>query len=75
VKKGRFTAGVGGDDQSTALAWRTLDTRKKLPVDYPTEGGGTGAKTTARPALRRAANNVIGPNPCYFPKTLFSELG
>ena len=26
-------------------------------------------------AILRAANNVIGPNPKLFPKTLFSELG
>ena len=26
-------------------------------------------------AILQAANNVIGPNPKLFPKTLFSELG
>jgi ATP-dependent DNA helicase Rep len=72
----RFTA-VGDDDQSI-YGWRgaTLDNLKKLPIDFP------GLKVItmeqnyrSTSAILRAANNVIGPNPKLYPKTLFSELG
>ncbi len=75
-ERGRFTA-VGDDDQSI-YGWRgaTLDNLKKLPIDFP------GLKVVkleqnyrSTGAILRAANNVIGPNPKLFPKTLFSELG
>jgi ATP-dependent DNA helicase Rep len=75
-ERARFTA-VGDDDQSI-YGWRgaTLDNLKKLPLDFPelkvikleqnyrSTGG-----------ILRAANNVIGPNPKLFPKTLWSDLG
>ncbi len=75
-ERGRFTA-VGDDDQSI-YGWRgaTLDNLRKLPVDF------LGLKVIkleqnyrSTSAILRAANNVIGPNPKLFPKTLFSELG
>jgi len=75
-ERGRFTA-VGDDDQSI-YGWRgaTLDNLKKLPQDF------TDLKVIkleqnyrSTSAILRAANNVIGPNPKLFPKTLFSELG
>jgi len=74
--KGRFTA-VGDDDQSI-YGWRgaTLDNLKRLPVDFPqlkVVKLEQNYRSTA--AILRAANNVIGPNPKLFPKTLFSELG
>src|SRR6187402_2779635 len=74
--RGRFTA-VGDDDQSI-YGWRgaTLDNLRRLPQEYP------GLKVIkleqnyrSTSAILRAANNVIGPNPKLFPKTLFSELG
>lgn len=75
-ERARFTA-VGDDDQSI-YGWRgaTLDNLKKLPVDFPQlrvikleqNYRSTGA-------ILRAANNVIGPNPKLFPKTLWSDLG
>jgi ATP-dependent DNA helicase Rep len=74
--KGRFTA-VGDDDQSI-YGWRgaTLDNLKKLPVDYPQlrviKLEQNYRSTTS---ILNAANNVIGPNPKLYPKTLFSELG
>jgi ATP-dependent DNA helicase Rep len=74
--KGRFTA-VGDDDQSI-YGWRgaTLDNLKKLPIDYPQlrviKLEQNYRSTTS---ILNAANNVIGPNPKLFPKTLFSELG
>ncbi len=74
--KGRFTA-VGDDDQSI-YGWRgaTLDNLKKLPVDYPNLKVVTLEQNyRSTSAILRAANNVIGPNPKLFPKTLFSELG
>jgi ATP-dependent DNA helicase Rep len=75
-ERSRFTA-VGDDDQSI-YGWRgaTLDNLKRLPLDFP------GLKVVkleqnyrSTSAILRAANNVIGPNPKLFPKTLFSELG
>ena len=72
----RFTA-VGDDDQSI-YGWRgaTLDNLKKLPVDFPTlKVIKLEQNYRSTSAILRAANNVIGPNPNLFPKTLFSELG
>ncbi len=73
---GRFTA-VGDDDQSI-YGWRgaTLDNLKKLPVDFPQlKVIKLEQNYRSTSAILRAANNVIGPNPKLFPKTLFSELG
>ena len=73
---GRFTA-VGDDDQSI-YGWRgaTLDNLKKLPQDFPTlKVVKLEQNYRSTSAILRAANNVIGPNPKLFPKTLFSELG
>ena len=75
-ERGRFTA-VGDDDQSI-YGWRgaTLDNLKKLPIDYPTlKVIKLEQNYRSTSAILRAANNVIGPNPKLFPKTLFSELG
>jgi ATP-dependent DNA helicase Rep len=75
-ERGRFTA-VGDDDQSI-YGWRgaTLDNLKKLPVDYPDlKVIKLEQNYRSTSAILRAANNVIGPNPKLFPKTLFSELG
>ncbi|MDN8616224.1 ATP-dependent helicase [Variovorax ginsengisoli] len=75
-ERGRFTA-VGDDDQSI-YGWRgaTLDNLKKLPVDYPNlKVIKLEQNYRSTSAILRAANNVIGPNPKLFPKTLFSELG
>lgn len=75
-EKGHFTA-VGDDDQSI-YGWRgaTLDNLKKLPVDYPElKIIKLEQNYRSTSAILRAANNVIGPNPKLFPKTLFSELG
>ena len=72
----RFTA-VGDDDQSI-YGWRgaTLDNLKKLPIDFPTlKLVKLEQNYRSTSAILRAANNVIGPNPKLFPKTLFSELG
>ena len=74
--RGRFTA-VGDDDQSI-YGWRgaTLDNLKKLPQDFPTlKVVKLEQNYRSTSAILRAANNVIGPNPKLFPKTLFSELG
>jgi len=74
--RGHFTA-VGDDDQSI-YGWRgaTLDNLRKLPVDYPTlKVIKLEQNYRSTSAILRAANNVIGPNPKLFPKTLFSELG
>jgi len=75
-ERGRFTA-VGDDDQSI-YGWRgaTLDNLKRLPQDYP-ELRVIKLEQNYRStsAILRAANNVIGPNPKLFPKTLWSELG
>ena len=74
--RGGFTA-VGDDDQSI-YGWRgaTLDNLKRLPVDYPTlKVVKLEQNYRSTSAILRAANNVIGPNPKLFPKTLFSELG
>jgi ATP-dependent DNA helicase Rep len=74
--RGRFTA-VGDDDQSI-YGWRgaTLDNLRKLPVDYPQlKVIKLEQNYRSTSAILRAANNVIGPNPKLFPKTLFSELG
>jgi ATP-dependent DNA helicase Rep len=73
---GRFTA-VGDDDQSI-YGWRgaTLDNLKKLPVDFPAlKVIKLEQNYRSTSAILRAANNVIGPNPKLYPKTLFSELG
>ncbi len=75
-ERGRFTA-VGDDDQSI-YGWRgaTLDNLKRLPHDYPTlKVIKLEQNYRSTSAILRAANNVIGPNPKLFPKTLFSELG
>ena len=75
-ERGRFTA-VGDDDQSI-YGWRgaTLDNLKRLPQDYPSLKVVTLEQNyRSTSAILRAANNVIGPNPKLFPKTLFSELG
>jgi len=75
-ERGRFTA-VGDDDQSI-YGWRgaTLDNLRKLPIDFPTlKVVKLEQNYRSTSAILRAANNVIGPNPKLFPKTLFSELG
>ena len=75
-ERGRFTA-VGDDDQSI-YGWRgaTLDNLKRLPQDYPQlKIVKLEQNYRSTSAILRAANNVIGPNPKLFPKTLFSELG
>ncbi|NMM77172.1 ATP-dependent DNA helicase Rep [Acidovorax sp. SRB_14] len=75
-ERGHFTA-VGDDDQSI-YGWRgaTLDNLKKLPVDFPKlQVIKLEQNYRSTSAILRAANNVIGPNPKLFPKTLFSELG
>ncbi|MFT3718841.1 ATP-dependent helicase [Pseudorhodoferax sp.] len=75
-ERARFTA-VGDDDQSI-YGWRgaTLDNLKRLPVDYPQlKVVKLEQNYRSTSAILRAANNVIGPNPKLFPKTLFSELG
>ncbi|MGA8514934.1 MAG: UvrD-helicase domain-containing protein [Burkholderiaceae bacterium] len=68
---------VGDDDQSI-YGWRgaTLDNLKKLPLDFPQLKViklEQNYRSTA--AILRAANNVIGPNPKLYPKTLWSDLG
>ena len=75
-ERAHFTA-VGDDDQSI-YGWRgaTLDNLKRLPLDYPTlQVVKLEQNYRSTSAILRAANNVIGPNPKLFPKTLFSELG
>jgi ATP-dependent DNA helicase Rep len=75
-ERGRFTA-VGDDDQSI-YGWRgaTLDNLKKLPLEFPQlKVVKLEQNYRSTSAILRAANNVIGPNPKLFPKTLFSELG
>ncbi|MGR4872260.1 ATP-dependent helicase [Variovorax sp. LARHSF232] len=75
-ERGRFTA-VGDDDQSI-YGWRgaTLDNLRKLPIDFPNlKVVKLEQNYRSTSAILRAANNVIGPNPKLFPKTLFSELG
>src|SRR5215207_264126 len=75
-ERGRFTA-VGDDDQSI-YGWRgaTLDNLKRLPIDFPQlKVVKLEQNYRSTSAILRAANNVIGPNPKLFPKTLFSELG
>jgi ATP-dependent DNA helicase Rep len=74
--RGRFTA-VGDDDQSI-YGWRgaTLDNLKRLPQDFPNlKVVKLEQNYRSTSAILRAANNVIGPNPKLYPKTLFSELG
>ena len=71
-----FTA-VGDDDQSI-YGWRgaTLDNLRRLPLDFPRlRVIKLEQNYRSTSAILRAANNVIGPNPKLFPKTLFSELG
>ena len=75
-ERARFTA-VGDDDQSI-YGWRgaTLDNLKRLPQDFPAlKVVKLEQNYRSTSAILRAANNVIGPNPKLFPKTLFSELG
>ena len=75
-ERARFTA-VGDDDQSI-YGWRgaTLDNLKRLPQDFPQlKVIKLEQNYRSTSAILRAANNVIGPNPKLFPKTLFSELG
>ncbi|MFZ4288705.1 ATP-dependent helicase [Variovorax sp. HJSM1_2] len=74
--RAHFTA-VGDDDQSI-YGWRgaTLDNLRKLPIDFPQlKVIKLEQNYRSTSAILRAANNVIGPNPKLFPKTLFSELG
>ncbi|MFT3779301.1 MAG: UvrD-helicase domain-containing protein [Ottowia sp.] len=74
--RGSFTA-VGDDDQSI-YGWRgaTLDNLRRLPQDYPQlKVIKLEQNYRSTSAILRAANNVIGPNPKLFPKTLYSELG
>ncbi len=75
-ERGRFTA-VGDDDQSI-YGWRgaTLDNLKRLPQDYPDlRVIKLEQNYRSTSGILRAANNVIGPNPKLFPKTLWSDLG
>ena len=75
-ERARFTA-VGDDDQSI-YGWRgaTLDNLKRLPVDFPQlKVIKLEQNYRSTSAILRAANNVIGPNPKLFPKTLWSDLG
>jgi ATP-dependent DNA helicase Rep len=75
-ERARFTA-VGDDDQSI-YGWRgaTLDNLKRLPLDFPQlKVVKLEQNYRSTSAILRAANNVIGPNPKLFQKTLFSELG
>ncbi|MDP2262546.1 MAG: UvrD-helicase domain-containing protein [Hydrogenophaga sp.] len=75
-ERARFTA-VGDDDQSI-YGWRgaTLDNLKKLPQDYPElKVIKLEQNYRSTSGILRAANNVIGPNPKLFPKTLWSDLG
>ncbi|MEZ5644833.1 MAG: UvrD-helicase domain-containing protein [Burkholderiaceae bacterium] len=75
-ERARFTA-VGDDDQSI-YGWRgaTLDNLKRLPQDYPQlKVIKLEQNYRSTSAILRAANNVIGPNPKLFPKTLWSDLG
>ena len=72
----RLTA-VGDDDQSI-YGWRgaTLDNLKKLPLDFPQlKVIMLEQNYRSTTAILDAANNVIGPNPKLFPKTLWSDLG
>ena len=72
----RFTA-VGDDDQSI-YGWRgaTLDNLRQLPVDFPAlKVIKLEQNYRSTSAILRAANNVIGPNPKLFPKSLWSDLG
>jgi ATP-dependent DNA helicase Rep len=75
-ERARFTA-VGDDDQSI-YGWRgaTLDNLKRLPQDYPDlRVIKLEQNYRSTSGILRAANNVIGPNPKLFPKTLWSDLG
>ena len=75
-ERARFTA-VGDDDQSI-YGWRgaTLDNLQRLPQDFPDlKVVKLEQNYRSTSAILQAANNVIGPNPKLFPKTLFSELG
>jgi len=75
-ERARFTA-VGDDDQSI-YGWRgaTLDNLKRLPQDFPQlRVIKLEQNYRSTSAILRAANNVIGPNPKLFPKTLWSDLG
>jgi len=75
-ERARLTA-VGDDDQSI-YGWRgaTLDNLKKLPQDFPElKVIKLEQNYRSTSAILRAANNVIGPNPKLFPKTLWSDLG
>ena len=75
-ERARFTA-VGDDDQSI-YGWRgaTLDNLKRLPIDFPSlKVVKLEQNYRSTGAILRAANNVIGPNPKLFPKSLWSDLG
>jgi ATP-dependent DNA helicase Rep len=75
-ERARFTA-VGDDDQSI-YGWRgaTLDNLKRLPIDFPSlKVVKLEQNYRSTSAILRAANNVIGPNPKLFPKSLWSDLG
>jgi ATP-dependent DNA helicase Rep len=67
-----------GDDDQSIYGWRgaTLDNLKKLPQDFPQlKVIKLEQNYRSTSAILRAANNVIGPNPKLFPKTLWSDLG
>ena len=69
---------IVGDDDQSIYGWRgaTLDNLKKLPIDYPElKVIKLEQNYRSTSAILRAANNVIGPNPKLFPKTLWSDLG
>ena len=75
-ERARFTA-VGDDDQSI-YGWRgaTLDNLQRLPQDFADlKVVKLEQNYRSTSAILQAANNVIGPNPKLFPKTLFSALG
>ena len=75
-QRARMTC-VGDDDQSI-YGWRgaTLDNLRKLPIDFPQlKIIKLEQNYRSTSAILRAANNVIGPNPKLYPKTLWSDLG
>ena len=77
VGEGARLTAVGDDDQSI-YGWRgaTLDNLKKLPLDFPQlKVIMLEQNYRSTTAILDAANNVIGPNPKLFPKTLWSDLG
>ncbi|MDP1893684.1 MAG: UvrD-helicase domain-containing protein [Hydrogenophaga sp.] len=75
-ERARFTA-VGDDDQSIyGSRGATLDILIRRPQDFPElKVIKLEPNYRSTSAILRAANNVIGPNPKLFPKTLWSDLG